>query len=227
VKTHQALGPPLQGHKKSVPSAAFSPYGKMLASGGVDGTVVLWNVASRCPLGSPVSGHRGEAVTAVPFRPDGKAVASVGGVRLNLWSVTERRTFGSPVVLDPIDCERRQSLGGGVDFSLDGKMLVTGGNGRIVLWDLASRQPLEPVLYGWGLIETTQLAMAPDGSFIAASNGNGLVLWDIGLASWQRRACRVANRDLTEEEWNKFFGPEVPYRLTCSELRGSQRPAAQ
>lgn len=221
LKTRKPLAPPLRGHQKGVMGLAFSPDGRTLGSGGVDGTVVLWDVATRRSLGSPVSGHSDQPVNAVAFRPDGKALASVGGVRLNLWSMTERRTLESPVVLDPIDRERRQSLGGGLVFSPDGRMVVSGGNGRIVLWDLTSRQPLEPVLYGWGRVATTRLAMAPDGSVVAASNGDGVVLWDVGLASWQRRACRVANRDLTEEEWNKFVGPEVPYRRTCSELRSA------
>ncbi len=217
MKTRKPLDPPLQGNRKGMTSVAISPDGRTLASGGIDGGLTLWDLASRKPLGAAVSGHREQPVTALAFSRDGQALASVGGVRLNLWRITKRRTLESPVILDPIDRERRQSLGGGVVFSRDGKMVATGGNGRIILWDIASRQPLEPVLFGWGQVEITRIALAPDGTVIAASNGNGIVLWDIDPASWQRRACGTANRDLTKEEWIKFIGPEISYRRTCSD----------
>jgi len=42
-------------------------------------------------------------------------------------------------------------------------------------------------------------------------------LWDVGLEVWQARACRIANRNLTAEEWKGYLG-EQPYRETCSEL---------
>ena len=33
---------------------------------------------------------------------------------------------------------------------------------------------------------------------------------------WEDRACRIANRDLTEEEWQHYMG-DLPYQATCSE----------
>jgi hypothetical protein len=64
------------------------------------------------------------------------------------------------------------------------------------------------------------LAYSPDGRFVATSSGfdaNDVLLWDIGLDSWQERACQRANRNLTPEEWQRFFGLE-PYRPTCPGL---------
>ena len=58
----QLIGAPLSGHAKVVDSVAFSPDGKILASGSADGTVRLWDVATRpadrCSLERPRRGGR-------------------------------------------------------------------------------------------------------------------------------------------------------------------------
>jgi hypothetical protein len=78
----------LTGHTSYVGSVAFSPDGKMLASGSGDNTIVLWDVASRQPLGQPLSGHT-NSVESVAFSPDGKTLASGSGDNtIVLWDVS-------------------------------------------------------------------------------------------------------------------------------------------
>ena len=54
-------------------------------------------------------------------------------------------------------------------------------------------------------------------------------LWDVDLQSWLKRACAIANRNLTREEWGRYMGDQ-PYRKTCPDLPGaddaSQQPSA-
>jgi hypothetical protein len=47
-----------------------------------------------------------------------------------------------------------------------------------------------------------------------------VVLFDIDLASWRRKAGRVVNRNFTREEWARYFPdfPKVPYRRTIRSL---------
>jgi WD40 repeat protein len=69
-------------------SMAFSPDGKTLASGSLDGAVRLWDVATGRQIGSPLVGNK-SGVDLVAFSPDGKTVASAdldGAVRL--WGVS-------------------------------------------------------------------------------------------------------------------------------------------
>ena len=44
-----------------------------------------------------------------------------------------------------------------------------------------------------------------------------MVLWDVGLESWQQRTGRIANRNFSREEWHDYF-PERPYRATFANL---------
>jgi hypothetical protein len=50
---------------------------------------------------------------------------------------------------------------------------------------------------------------------VASSGADGAVrLWDVRLGSWRARACKLAGRDLSPEEWATYLGDE-PYRATC------------
>ena len=84
AETGEALGQPLE--HVGVSSLAFEPKrGLILASGGSDGLVRLWDVPKRAAIGEPFVGHDG-TVWSLSFRADGKALASVDSkVRLALW----------------------------------------------------------------------------------------------------------------------------------------------
>ena len=55
-------------------------------------------------------------------------------------------------------------------------------------------------------------------SLASGSEDRTIILWDVDLASWQARACRIANRNLTQEEWTQYIGEDVSYRRTCPDL---------
>jgi WD40 repeat protein/DNA-binding SARP family transcriptional activator len=88
TKDWAPVGPLLEGHGGRVTALEFAPDSRTLLSGGGDGTVVLWDVAARKQLGSPLTVETNGWISA-KFAPDGQRVFAVSdGPRGVRWEVS-------------------------------------------------------------------------------------------------------------------------------------------
>jgi WD40 repeat protein len=104
---------------------------------------------------------------------------------------------------------------GSVDFSPDGAVIAVGGDdGQVHLLTGGTLREIGQLPIGTG--GTWALAAyTANGSALTAVDERGrIVQWDPRPASWLRRACSIAGRDLTAPEWNTYL-PGVPYQRTC------------
>ena len=164
---------PPQG--KRVAALAFSPDGKLLATGGQDQIVYLWNITGARPtLQRRLLGHR-RPVAALAFAPDGATLASAGeDETVRLWTVATGKHEAVQVNHAALTA---------LAFAPDGKTLAAAGRdaagkGVIRLWETADgalkdrrvqlkRTHTQPV---------TGLAWHPDGESLLSAGEDGLLL---------------------------------------------------
>jgi WD40 repeat protein len=87
----------LHGHTAAVSSLAFSPDGRLLASGSLDKSIGLWDTATWEMVGDPLLGHKDEILSVV-FNADGKTMASAGhDSGIFLWDVASGTKLREPL----------------------------------------------------------------------------------------------------------------------------------
>jgi WD40 repeat protein len=180
------LASKLVGHTRDVWSVAFAPNGTYLASGSLDGSIRLWDVAEG-KLRGRIDAHRG-GVLSVAISPDGRWLAS-GGLdnTVKLWDVATRTRRG----------QHPRYAGGTVQFSRDGRQLASPSPDGICLWDVASRREAG-TLAGDGR-NAKALAFTPDGRSLVSGHdtrtGANVRIWD--LCTGRCQIARAGHEEVT------------------------------
>ena len=160
----------LRGEHGTVSAVALSPAGNLLAAGGQDSAVHLWDTADGRQL-AVLSGFA-RAVSAVAFSPSGAVLAAGSADRtIRLWNPARRTALG----LLTGDTGAIEDLA----FSPSGAVLASASSdGQVRLWNPATHR-VEQVLHGDGAA-VLSVAFSPGGGLLAvAGNDHTVTLWNI------------------------------------------------
>jgi WD40 repeat protein len=188
----------LTGHTGIVDALAYSPNGKLVATGSLDSTVQLWTTGPGAPphrVGPDLTGQT-DGIRAVAISPNGHVLASgATDDTLQLWNITDptrptrlgpRLKFGLPVE--------------SVAFSPDGHLMAVGAGqyqpgasgSRGLLWNVAD--PARPRLvnaFSTGPAGSVDQVAFAGNRLLTTSIAGACTLWDISDPAHPKRGDSV------------------------------------
>jgi len=185
----ELIGEPLEGHTSSISNVVFSPDGKLLASSGINGEIILWDVATGFQTSQLLGGHQdvegsrsrgtyASKVDSIVFSPDSALLASGGNGETILWDVDTGKGIKHISGYGEGDIQ--------IAFSLEGQpMSFMHQNNKLMLWNaetgaLIGGQPSTSFLEE----EIEEFVFSPDtmkaitAGDLTSTGGTVVLVWD-------------------------------------------------
>jgi WD40 repeat protein len=144
---------------------AAQPEVNLLASGGGDRVIRVWNFETR-ELVATLEGHS-RLISSIAFSPDGSLLATAEEGVIYIWVARTWALLGSL---------QTQSVNN-IAFSRDNRLLIAAGE-TIEFWDIDSRSLVYSISGTAG--EMYAISMRPDGGVLSAANSDGsLILFGV------------------------------------------------
>jgi WD40 repeat protein len=183
----------------------FSGAGSVLAVGRADGGASILDASTgRSQRTIDPSAY----VDALAFAPDGTLAIGSDSGKVQLWNVRTGKQRSPPV---------RVATGSVASISFDssGRRFTTTGfqYGTVKLWFRSSLQQQGTSLPSVAGTTSTATFAATQRLLVVDDHGSVFV-WPTSLAAWEQRACTIAGRSLTHDEWAQFL-PGRAYTRTC------------
>ena len=100
----------------------------------------------------------------------------------------------------------------------DNFMISSSMDATARLWNLEHINE-RPVVFSDHEIWVLAAGFTHDGKDILTGDANGLLkIYPLDMSAMSKDFCKMLNRNLSIDEWNKFVGADIAYELTCESL---------
>lgn len=188
----------------------FTPDGSLLIvpTGFDDGAFLSWDTSARAIVRTTPSVDGG--VYAADISDDGRSLVTgaTDGI-VHLWDVASGTSIGTPLTgLKP--------FADTVDMNPNGSTVVgADSSGHVLIWDVTTGTVIAGPLPGPSSQESVAASFTSHGGAVVVVSATGSAWrWDVDPSDWETRACQVAGRSLTQQQWQQFL-PDRPYHATC------------
>jgi|GEM_PF-279912 len=180
---------------------------QLLITGGVDGLVRIWDVATHHEIGSPLTVvhdpdyNNGpvNAVVAMALSANGNLLATAAGDGVvQLWNLTSHQEIGQSFNVGPATV---------MTFSPDGRTLAVGDNGEVRLWNVETRK----VTQQFGPLSesgASAMAFSPDGKLLAVADGLKVELWSAAAGNEITARAGTTGTPFTDIGTTLAFSPD-------------------
>jgi WD40 repeat protein/DNA-binding SARP family transcriptional activator len=203
----------LEGHvdaPQPMTQLAYTPDGSLLtAVTGLSegGDLMTWDAGSLASVLSVPIDNVG--VYSSDISNDGRTIVTGGQAGPRLWDIATGNPLGPALT-------GLNGFAGTVDMSPDGSTVVGADeSGNVLVWDVQTGTSIGDPLPGPASGKWLAALFTPDGRhvFVVSETGAGWD-WNVDPSEWETRACRLAGRNLTQQEWEEIL-PDRPYHATC------------
>lgn len=151
----------------SIRSMAFHADGRTLALGSLNGTVELWNSASRQPIWRNT--HQLEGMTLVDFSPDGSMLIQAEGQTVKLLYLPRKKSVAFKL--------RQPETITAIAISPDSQLLAVASGATLTLWNLLKRKQMcAPLTRHKQTVRA--LAFTPNGRMLISGGSDRILhLW--------------------------------------------------
>lgn len=196
----------LEAHTSMVHSVTISPDGKIIASGGSDKTIKLWELQSGKllrQLGRWFSGHSG-IVDTLAFSHDGEILASGSwDETIKLWSVSTGKQISH--------LKGHNSCVNSLAFNPNDQILASSSvDSRIKLWQVIDSKEVSN--FTGHSDSVSSIAWSPDGQFLASASADYTI--KIWLLSTGREIRTLKGHD--DAVWTVILSPDREFLVSGS-----------
>jgi WD40 repeat protein len=195
-------------HPSQATALAFSPDGTRIALGDFHRTAQVFNAVTGAEIARI---QHDQPVYAIAFSPDGTRLATGSG---DIAGNGDARIFDAATGAETARLDYGE-LVHAVAFSPDGSRVATGSRRGARVFDAATGTETAHVGHERPV---TAVAFSPEGARLVTGDGtDGVRAWWIGRDRLIEQALSRLIRNLTEQEWRRYFNGE-PYRKTRPDL---------